>query len=178
MIRFYNRLWFSWFIRVSLESVFFASIFSLIITFFLYLKKDMPQIDSEVLKALYTIFLFWFGIVWSVTLLLALFRSIKYIFNRCYYGINFKLTSCDTKVYLEEIGYGDLVRVWRRWIMLLIWGVLFLSIVATIILKLVYNLDFFKWFNIYILYLFIIISGYFSFIFLPFRCQKVKVSRC
>jgi hypothetical protein len=139
----------------------------------------MPSLNTEVIQALLNIFKFWFVVFWSITLLLALFRSLKYIFNRCIYGYELKLYTCDTKELIEDIGYGDLVKVWRKWLMLIIW-----LVGSFMILSLAYTYMFtsysgvFKWFDIYWLFGFILLSGYFSFIIMAARCKRVKVVRC
>ena len=139
----------------------------------------MPALNSEVFEALLNIFKFWFPIVWSLTLLLALFRSLKYIFNICFAGYELKLYSCDGKDILENIGYGDLVKVWRKWFMLIIW-----LVGSLMVLSLAYTYMFtsysgvFEWFDIYWLFGFILISGYFSFIMMSARCKRVKVAKC
>ena len=167
MNKFYFFLWMRWALHLSLNSISLAVVITLAITFLTYAKLGFVEINSEVYKALLDIFKFYFSIVFSISLLFILFRSIKYIFNRCIYGYELKLLSCDKKDVIEVIGYGDLVKVWRKWFMLLIWLVAVCMIVT-----------FFNFFNIYAIYISILISGYFSFIILISRCKKVKVIRC
>jgi hypothetical protein len=186
MNRFYFVLWVRWAIRLTLSSVLFAAVLSFFITVSIYFYQGMPVLSNEVSEALLDIFKFWFPITWSVTLLLALFRSLKYIFNRCINGFELKLLTCksalDEKsddVFIETIGYGDLVKVWRKWFMLNIWMVgsfMILAIVYTSIFTSLNSLS--DWFNIYWLFGFILLSGYFSFILLGARCKKVKVIKC
>ncbi|MCF6310439.1 MAG: hypothetical protein L3J19_08245 [Sulfurimonas sp.] len=186
MGRFYFVLWLRWATRLTLCSVILALFGTLIITLYLYISQGMPNFNSEISEALFNIFKFWFPILWSLTLLLALFRSLKYIFNSCINGYEFKLLTCESAKdknkedeTIEIIGYGDLVMVWRRWFMLNIW-----LVGSFMIFSLVYTYLFtsfngvFEWFNIYWLFTFIILSGYFSFILLESRCKKVKVVKC
>lgn len=119
------------------------------------------------INALFDVYKFYFSIVFSISFLVILFRSIKYIFNKCIYGYELKLLSCNKEDVIENIGYGDLVRVWRKWFMLLIWLVAICMIVTM-----------FNFFNIYALYIFVLLSGYVSFIIMSARCKKVKVIRC
>ncbi|MCW8837801.1 MAG: hypothetical protein OQK11_03775 [Thiovulaceae bacterium] len=167
MSKFYFFLWMRWALLLSINSISLAVLITLAITFFTYAQLGFVSIDAEVYKALLNIFKFYFSIVFSLSLLLILFRSIKYIFNQCIYGYELKLLSCDKKEIIDTIGYGDLVKVWRRWFMLLIWLVAICMIVTL-----------FSFFNIYTLYLSIVLSGYFSFIILISRCKKVRVIRC
>ena len=179
MSKFYFLLWFRWALRVSINSVFLASLLSIIITIFLYIKQGAVTLNIEVLEALFEVFMFWFPLTWSVTLLLTLFRSLKYIFNNCNNGYELKLLECNKNDVIEYIGYGDLVKVWRRWFMLMIWlsGVQMVFALGISYIFSIYDAVF-DWFNIYILFLFILSSGYFSFILLGGRCKKVKVVKC
>lgn len=179
MSKFYFLLWLRWAVRVTVCSVVMASILAFCLTVFLYIKQGTSSLTPEILQALGEIFLFWFPLVWSITLLIALFRSLKYIFNNCNNGYELKLLECNKQDVIEVIGYGDLVKVWRRWFMLLIWlsGVQMLIALGITYVFGTYD-SVFDWFNIYILFVFILISGYISFILLSGRCKKVKVLKC
>jgi len=172
MNSFYFWLWLKWSLRVTICSVVMASILSSFVTLFLYLNQTTIPFDNTVLYALVDIFLFWFALFFSVTLLLALFRSIKYIFNVCIQGYTLKLLSCNTQDIIDIIGYGDLVKVWRKWFMLLIWLVATMMIVALVVSTT------FEWFNIYWLYAFVMLSGYISFIFMIARCKRIELVKC
>ena len=141
MSKFYFFLWLRWSLRVTLCSTLLASALALAITSYIYINQSMPALNSEVFEALLNIFKFWFPIVWSLTLLLALFRSLKYIFNICFAGYELKLYSCDGKYILEDIGYGDLVKVWRKWFMLIIWLVGSLMVLSLAYFGKVENVD-------------------------------------
>lgn len=179
MSKFYFLLWFRWAARVVTCSVLLAYFFSLLITAYSYFSSSMPPIDIQVFNALRDVLEFWFPIVWSVTLLFALFCSLKFIFKRCINGYKFELYNCRGDELIKYIGYGDLVKVWRRWFMLNIWLVGALMIVAIVITIFFssYN-GVFEWFDIYWLSAFILASGYLSFILLGARCKKVKLSKC
>lgn len=178
MNNFYLQLWINWVVRVTLCSLFFTSLVSLSITFILYLNYNITNFNDEIFNALVDIFLFWFPIAWSFSILLALFRSLKYIFNHCYSGYKLSLLSCQ-KTTIEIVGYGNLVKVWRKWFILMIW-----LVASEMILSLLFTSFFtsfnsiFDWFNIYLLYIFILIAGYFSMIILSAKCKKVRLERC
>ena len=116
--------------------------------------------------------------------MLALFRSLNYIFNKCIHGYELKLLTCtskkeETSEVLEVIGYGDLVKVWRRWFMLLIWLVGSMMIISLVITYFFTTYSgVFEWFSIYWLFAFILVSGYFSFMLMGSRCKRVKVVKC
>ncbi len=179
MNKFYLLLWLRWSIRLITCSVVLAALISFGVIMYIYINQGMPTINSDIYSALKSVFKFWFPILWSLTLLLALFRSLKYIFNSCIAGFELKLYGCNSQDLLADVGYGDLVKVWRKWFMLIIW-----LVGALMIFSLVYTSLFssysgvFEWFDIYWLFSFILISGYFSFIFMSARCKRVKVVKC
>jgi len=180
--KFYFSLWFRWAVRLTLCSIAFASILSVFVTIFIYISQGMPTHSSEVYSALVQVFVFWFVVLWNFTLLIALFRSLKYVFNNCHGGYKLQLLSCpkDGKSeVLDSIGYGDLLKVWRKWFMLIIWLVGAQMIFALIFTKLFTSYDgIFEWFNIYVLYAFVLVAGYFSFMLLAGRCKRVKIVKC
>ena len=179
MFKFYILLWAGWAVRLTFFSVFWASLFSVFVTAFLYVSRGSISLSTEVIDALLEIFRFAFPIIWSITILVALFRSLKFLFNRCIAGYELKLLSCDAKAYIEPIGYGDLLKVWRRWLFVIIWISATQMLLATAILYFIdSNLVISDWFNIYLLYGFVMISGYFSFIVLAGRCKSIKVLQC
>ncbi|MDD2789952.1 MAG: hypothetical protein PHU40_04725 [Sulfurimonas sp.] len=179
MSRFYFFLWLRWLIRVSLCSVLLASTVAAFITLFIYISQGMPALNAEVASALLAIAKFWFPLSWSLALLLVLFRSVKYLFNVPVAGYLLKLKVCGKEKFIEEIGYGDLVKVWRKWFMLLIW-----IVAAQMIFALAFTYLFsdysgvFAWFSIYWLFGFILVAGYFSIILLANRCKRVKIKQC
>ncbi len=186
MARFYLFLWLGWAVRVTLCTLVLASILSSLITTLIYFNYGAASINSEVGTALFDIFKFWFPIAWSISLLIALFRSLKYIFNSCIHGYALKLLECQSKQakqkeaeILDNIGYGDLVKVWRKWFMVIIWLVGIQMIFALFFTYLfsVYE-SVFEWFSIYWLFGFVLSSGYASFILLGARCKRVKVKKC
>lgn len=169
MKRFYLSIWLYWSFRVILCSVLSAALLSSLITAFIYFKHA-PTLEKEVLAALFAFFKFWFLVTLNITILFALFRSIKYIFNRCFAGYSFRLFGCSKEEnYLEVVGYGDLVKFWRKWFMFLIW------ISAALM---VLNLILFDFYNVYVLYCVILISGYFSFILIGSRCKLARIMKC
>lgn len=179
MNKFYLLLWLKWAFRLTICSLALASIFSLFITIFTYFNQGAISLNTEIFKALIDVFIFWFPITWSISLLIALFRSLKYIFNSCISGYKLKLLECGSVEYIDIIGYGDLVKVWRKWLMLIIW-----LIGTQMIIALAFTYIFtsytgiYEWFNIYWLYAFLLTSAYISFILITSRCKRVKVVKC
>ena len=176
MSRFWIRLWLVWVVRFTVESIVLASILSLTVTAVIYIGKGMISIDRDVLKALFDLFRFWFVILWSLTLLVSLFRSIKHLFNHCYNGYVLKLLTCDGAEVIETIGYGDISKVFRKWMMAMIWSVSALMILSFSVSYLFLNS--YNWYNIYVLYIFIVISGGVTIPLMGSRCKRVKLSKC
>jgi len=182
LARFYFLLWQKWALYVTLSSLGFAGIVAFGITLFLYMKEGSVALSQDVYQALWHIFLFWLPLVWSVTLLLALFLSLKRVFNQCLNGYTFKLLQCmkkENSETIEVVGYGDIKRVWRKWLLLLIWLVGAQMVLALVGVELfIKHTALFDWFSIYLLYVFVLVAGYFSFILVSSRCRLVRVKRC
>ncbi|MDF1884275.1 hypothetical protein JHD49_10010 [Sulfurimonas sp. SAG-AH-194-C21] len=182
MSKFYLYLWLVWALRLTFTSVVSALILASIVSAYLYVSQGMAPITQELKTALFDITKFWFLILWSLTLLLFLFRTLKGIFNSCFNNYKLQLLTCPNEgvsAVIEEVGYGDLVKVWRKWFMLIIWLVGAQMIVALIFTYLFSSYDaVFDRFNIYVLYAFILSAGYFSFMILSVRCKRVKLVKC
>lgn len=179
MSRFFLLIWLKWAFRLTLCSTFFAALFSSLITLFIYFQRGMPSFSDEIYLALFYIFKFWFPILWALTILLAEFRGIKYLFNRCINGYELKLLTCKGDEELQTIGYGDVLRIWRKWLMLNVWLIASFMIFALIYTNLFTSYGgVFEWFNIYWLYGFILLSGYFSIVIMGLKCKKVKIVTC
>lgn len=177
--QFYFLLWFWWALRVSALSIFFGIILSLLVTLFLYFFHGAKPMSNEVFSALQDIFLFWFSICWSISLLMSLFVGLKYIFNRCYGRYKLQLLDCPSKEVLDHIYFTDLVRVWRKWFMITVWIVGVEMIFAIAIHRFFFSeAALFEWFGIYTLYGFILLSGLGSFALMIFRCDKVRMVQC
>lgn len=162
-------------IKSLLLGVFLAGVFVLM----LYIKQGMPPLSGEILAALWDLFSFGFAFSWSLALLLFLFREMRGIFLHCHAGYRLELLSCKGDQVLENIGYGDLLKVWRRWFMLLIWLVGSIILLAVALRALISpDESFSEWFSIFWLSFFILLGGYFSFILLGSRCKKVRIARC
>lgn len=179
MNSFFLFLWLKWAFRLTLSSLLLAIIISIIISLFIYIKQGTPALNEEVLQALQDITFFWFPIIWSMTLLLTLFRGLKYIFNNCIHNYKLELLTCKLDETIEVIGYGDLIKVWRKWFMLMIWLVAGHMIIALALSRFVGEYEsVFSWFDIYYLFAFVLSSGYFSFLLLANRCKRVKIVKC
>jgi len=182
MFKFYILLWMRWLIHLSLMTFLYGAIFALFILLFTYAKEGYPTLNSDVKSALFEIWYFWFLIVSNIALLLALFQSLKYIFNKCINGYKLELFTCvkkEKQEVLESIGYGDIVRVWRKWLMSIIW-LSSVQMILLVVLNLVFNSEnsLLSWFNSYTLYVFILISGFFSLLLINAKCKLTRVSRC
>jgi len=179
MRKFWLLLWFDWVVFVTVSSLFFASIIDFILTLSIYILKDMPTLESETLNALGAIWMFWFSILWSGTLLLSIFLSMKRFFNKCYDGYKLQLLTCKDFEVIDIVLLGDIVKVWRKWLMVLIWAIateiLFVSVVRYF---LGLGLEFWVWFNMGWLYLFILLAALSSLPLMAVRCKRVRLRTC
>jgi hypothetical protein len=169
MLKFYLLLWRTWLVRFVACSVFLAALLAGVVSLFLYVKAGMIKLDTNTIDAMKDIFVFWFGVFFAFSILFALFRSLKFIFGKCFDGYELKLLECNRVDIVEQIRYADLIRVWRKFFMLLIWIVAFEMML------------FYVWrnsLNIYALFGFVILGGFFVFVLLLARCKKIKVIKC
>ncbi len=178
MGRFYFSLWVRWVVYVTSRSIMVAAVAALLVAGYLYIQKGSPSLDLEVKRALWNIFVFWFAIFWSASLVFFVFRSVKLLFNDCKNGYLFRLYSCEKgEEYIEPVGYGDLPRVWRRWLLLLVWNVAAEIILSGFVLKLM-GKNILDYLDIYLLYAFIMIAGYNGIVFFQTFCKRVRIERC
>ncbi|MBN2782533.1 MAG: hypothetical protein JXQ66_04775 [Campylobacterales bacterium] len=179
MNKFYLFIWIIWLKKLIISSVLLTTFLSLAITLSIFFFKSSLNFDENILDALFDIFLFWFAFSSNFTILIALFINLKYIFNRCENNYMFKLLECNSKEFIEVIGYGDLVKVFRKWFMHLIWIVSSFVILSLFVANIFFDYqNLFDWFSIYYLYGFMSLAGYLSFIVMGSRCKKIKIIRC
>ncbi len=179
MGKFFFLLWKNWTLRVSIESVLFGFFLAFLMSGYIYIKKGLVDVNQETMSALLDIFFFWFGVLWNVGLLIALFRSIKFVFNRCYNGYMLRLFTCKQDDYIEPVGYGDLIKVWRRWFLILIWSVAFEILIGSIVMRFGFGkTELFSWLGSGVLFGFVLLGGYISFWVLSGWCKRVKVVVC
>ncbi len=178
MIRFYFLLWLHWVGVLLLQSIGSAFLLTLIFVAWIYFSKDVA-LNKDVIDALVSLFSFWFWVIWSATFVASLFFAFKSFFNHCYAGYVLKVIDCNSHVALEHIGYSDLIQIWRKWLMLLIWITAFFIIVLSILLYALFEIQtLFSWLNLTIMIVLAICSAFFALFFLRFRTQKIRVERC
>jgi hypothetical protein len=91
----------------------------------------------------------------------------------------YRLFECKSQDYIDPIGYGDLVPIWRRWFLSLIWISAAQIVVATVVMRLVFGYEtVFAWMGSVELLGFVFVAGLFSFMLLGTKEKKVKVVRC
>jgi len=172
-------LWLFWVKNITLKSFLYGAVFAFVLTIFFYIFYGMPSLSEDILHALYEVFSWSFAFTWSISFLLFLFREFLSVFERCIVGYKLQVLDCQTKEPLVAIGYGDIVKIWRRWFFVLIWLVASCFILLSVFLYLLGSAQSFREiFSIYLLYVFVMFSGYISFLFLIYRCKKTKVQRC
>lgn len=179
MAQFYFLLWLRWASVLSVKSVLLGALLAAFFVLGLYVKQGMPPLSQEVQIALWDLLSFSFAFTWSFAFLLLLFRRLKFIFNTCINGYQLELLTCKGDEKIDPIGYGDMLKVWRKWLMLLIWLVGICMILGIILTRLFTSHEgVFEWFSIYWLYAFILVSASLSFVLLGSWCKKVRLTRC
>jgi hypothetical protein len=162
-------------------SISLALFLAAVATLFIYTTKGLPDLSSEVIDALVSVLRFWFCIFLNLSILVALLRSVKFLFHRCIDHKSLQLLTCDKEKeeYIALIGYGDLTKVWRKFLFSIVWLSAVFMIIAALLSYLMsdYN-SLFDWFDVKILYLFILFSGYGAIVLLPMRSKEVRFKRC
>lgn len=156
-------------------SALFTTVFTFGATSLTYYLKGMPTLESSVMEALLNIAGFWSGVFGSVVVVVALLASLKRVFNCCHAGYVMRLVACGNGEVIPSIGYGDLLKVARKWLFLLIWLVGAMVVLAILVFGELLGLE---WFSFYVMYCFIMIAGYISFMVMVQRCRQIKVERC
>lgn len=182
MFKFYLYLWFFWVLRMFLVSITLSAFLSFFITSYFYLTEGLPALESEILTALFKIFTFWFLLLLNLTILIALFINTKYLFNNCINRLCLRLQGCkkeDEGVFLQSMSAWDLVKVWRKLLLLIVWiSAIFVLLSFFIFYFLSSEGSFFEWLSVYHLYGYILISGFFAFTLLGSRCKDVSLRLC
>jgi|GEM_PF-619971 len=182
MFKFYLQVWLFWVFRMIVVSLILTLIASFLITLLLYLKQGLPPFNEEIYEAVLAIYNFWVLLLLNFTIPIALFINAKYLFNHCIDGISLKLLSCpkDSKgEIIDIIGYGDIVKVWRKWLLLIVWNTAVIMLISVVISYLFTSYEsIFDWFSVYLLYTYILMAGFFSIVLLTSRCKSVRMSKC
>ena len=157
-----------------------SGVLSFLFMSYFYIQEGMPPLKTEILKALFEIFGFWFLIFINLAIPLAIFFNTKYLFNNCINAISLRIKSCQEEgKYLEDISYGDLRKVWRKWLFLIVW----MSSVFVLLSFVLFYLfasegSFFEWLRVYYIYGYILLSGAFALPLLGVRCKSVSLRKC
>jgi hypothetical protein len=170
-------IWLRWAIWVTLFSTLLAAHFAIAIALYMYISKGAVALTSEVLSALEAIGYFWFAILWSITLPLSTFFGMKQLFKWCYGGKKLQLFTCK-KEPIDSIGYEDVIKVWRKWLFLMIWGVAAQLVLITGVEYIVVGGELMQWFSVYYLYALVMSASLVTLFVLVNRCQLVKLKRC
>ncbi len=178
MRKFWLGLWTYWAVWLTLFSVSAGLFLAAMITFSLYLLKGAPSLEPEVVSALQEITLFWFGLTWSITLLIALFLVVRRLFYRCIDHRQLTLPECSGSGSIKKADLGDIIKLWRKWLMAIIWATAAQAIIIIVLRYLFGMADLLSWFSVYWLYLFVLIAGLITLPLMQARCKLVKVAAC
>jgi hypothetical protein len=169
--------WLRWALWVTLFSVVVAALLSLGVTLYIYFAKGAVPLNAQVTAALLEIALFWFAIFWSVTLPIGTFFGMKQLFKHCSNTMRLRLFTCS-KEPVETPHYKDVLKIWRKWLFLMIWGVAVAFIVIIGVEYIMHSETFLSWFNIYFLYLMLMFSSWVTLKILIKKCRLIEVRPC
>ncbi len=172
------RLWLRWAVWVTLFSVISAALLALSVTLSLYLYKGAVSLERDVFDALGAIARFWFGVCWSLTLPLGTFLGMKQLFSHCSVGYRLQLFTCNLEP-LETVQYHDLMKAWRKWLFLTIWGVAVCVLIITVVQVLLQGkVDMRVWFQSYFMYALVMLSSWATLALMVRRCPSIAIERC
>lgn len=178
MRKFWFGLWSYWAVWLTLFSTVTGALLALVATLLTYLATGGAPLNAEIWVALGDLFLFWFGIGWSMALLLGLLLVVKRIFYRCIDHYQLHFVQCPSQTEIRDLQVGDTVKLWRKWLLALIW-VVAVQMILVIAVEYLFGAEaLLGWFSIYWLYVMLMIAGAVTLPLMGARCKSVRVKRC
>lgn len=117
------RLWLYWLWWMLLYSVAAAAVADGAAVGVIYLLKGAPQLDTSVYGALEAIARVAFVPLWCAALLWAHLMVTRRLFSCCLGGKRLILLTCKGDERIYPVGLGDVLPIWRRFLMLIVWTV-------------------------------------------------------
>lgn len=172
---FYFKVYLFWLVWVSVYSFLTASVLALFTALIVYIGKGSVPLNLETLAALKEIVSLSFPITFSLSLIVALLLVFKAFFSHKVEGFSFVLYDCkDEKV--ENVLLSDVTALWRKWLFMTVWMILFFLVLFLGISKLLFGVfPPLQWFNGYSLYLLITLFGGGVFVFVVKSCKKIGI---
>ncbi|MBN2896974.1 MAG: hypothetical protein JXK05_13905 [Campylobacterales bacterium] len=115
------RLWLYWLWWVLLYSVAVAAATAAVLVGVIYVLKGAPALDADVYGALEAIARVVFVPLWCAALLWAHLMVTRRLFACCLGGRRLILLTCKGDERIYPVGLGDVLPVWRRFLMLIVW---------------------------------------------------------
>ncbi len=172
------RIWLRWAVWATLFSLMGAFVVAFGMTLAFYLLKGAVSLEDDVLNALGGILLFWFSVCWSLALPLGTFLGMKQLFSRCVAGYRLQLFTCSLER-VEKVQYSDVIKAWRKWLFLTIWGVAVgVLIITAVQIVMQGRADMSLWFHSYVLYILIMLSSLATLALMVRRCPSIVLERC
>ncbi len=179
MRRFWFLLWLYWAAWLSFFSIGLGMFSALLITGGTYLNKGAVTLSAEVWSALGDLVWFWFALSWSVSLLIGLLLVVKRLFYRCIDHHQLVFVLCLSQEEIHDLRVEDTIRLWRKWLISIIWAVAAQVVIIIVIEYLTgWGEGVLSWFSIYWLYGFVLIAGAITLPMMDARCKMVKVKQC
>ncbi|MDF1880104.1 hypothetical protein JHD50_02105 [Sulfurimonas sp. MAG313] len=172
---FYARLYLFWLTWVSIRAFLLSGVLAFLSTIYIYFSKGSVPLNQDSFLALKQIFLFSFPIAFSFSFILMLLLVFKAVFYKKIAGLTLSLYDCEDKKIQKPL-LSDVSKLWRKWLFLSVWAVLFLILLLLGLDTLFFEGTHSKFiFNGISLYFYVLILGGGVFTFGMKRCTKVRV---
>lgn len=183
--KFYFKLYLFWARWVSMRSVSYALLLSLLSSLFAYISKGFGKetlwpsfapLNTETLLALKEIVYISFPIAFSLSFIIMLLLVFKALFAQKIEGYRFVLYNCaDEKI--DKPLLSDVAGLWRKWLFVTLWAIVLFWILIIGASKLIFGFyPPLTWFNGLNLYLLVISLGGVVFVFGVKRCKKIGIT--
>ncbi|NOQ30708.1 MAG: hypothetical protein GQ570_06260 [Helicobacteraceae bacterium] len=178
MFTFFLRLWFHFVAYVTVYSLLWGAVLAVVITAITYFLKGAIALDADVQKVLLELAIFYFPFTWGVSFLVSMFMATRTLFYRKANGYMYELYNCDRSEKILDVTLDDALVVWRKMLFGIIWLVTLEVLLGMILSFMLSPKSPLFWFNIYYLYVFIMIAVFVLIAVMPFRCRRVKLIEC
>lgn len=173
--KFYIKLYLFWALWVSIASLFYAIILSILSALFVYISKGFPLLTMESFLALKEIAIFSFPISFSLSFILMLLLVFKKIFTQRIEGFSLRLYDCKDEKIVKPL-LSDVTMLWRKWLFVTVWTILIFLVLFLGLWKLLSG-EFppLSWLNGMTLYLLIMVLGGLVFVLGIKSCKKIRI---
>ncbi len=178
MIDLYLRLWLYWLFWLFLYSLVAAVLVDMVLVGSIYLIKGAPSLDEQVRRALGSMVLTIFGPLWSMVLIGTQLIVLRRMMQRCFGGKRMILLTCKGDERIWPVGLGDVLSVWRRWVVLIAWMVMIETVLVIGGRSLLGMSVIGGGLDIPTVGIMIVLAVSLSLPLMMIRCRRIRVSKC